>query len=265
MESSKPGPLGGMQFDRGLPQSDRGMPQSDRGMPQSDPGVAIINGTPAQRCQWPHQLGMCSGGNCRGSTCGASLVSATWAVTATHCLDGTVGVPPQISTVTLFGGDIRAGGGERRVSSRLIRHPRFDLALVQISQPFRLNNCLNVARLPSGPVQTGAQCWITGWGRTNANGGGSNVLMQAQTSVVSLQQCRSVFGSRPGFTIGPFESDVCVGGRGTSACFGDSGGPLICNGALYGATSWGPGSCNGLTIYAGTWGNIDWIRSNMRR
>jgi len=173
-----------------------------------------------------------------------------------------VGVESQVPGNEFWWCTKTSGRGERRKSRPIIRQRQVDLALVELSQPFSLNNCLNTARLPSGAVRDGTQCWITGWGAMSHNGQSPTALMQAQTAVVNNGQCRSQMGSRV------FSSDVCVlgryNGRPTSACNGDSGGPLICNGQLYGATAWGR-NCNGITVYAGTFGNLDWIRSNMRR
>ena len=67
---------------------------------------------------------------------------------------------------------------------------------------------------------------LLGWGRINPNNNAlSPYLKQAAAPVASHSQCRQ----RNGGTVDE-SSMVCVGGRGSSVCNGDSGGPLSCTG-----------------------------------
>jgi len=229
----------------------------------SPPGVApkqrnvpnpfIVNGTDAEPCKWKWQVGLYNKGSSK-SFCGGTLISPTWVVTAAHCVRGT--------SYDVMAGDILPGKGQRRSSARVIVKSDADFALIELSEPFTLNECVDVAKLPTRAVPDDTQCWITGWGRLGATAVAAPTLQQATTQVVSTQECRRKMGSRIN------KDDVCVvgnyNGNPTSSCYGDSGGPLVCQTgdddawAVYGATSWGY-QCDGITVYAGTFGAMDWI------
>jgi len=161
----------------------------------------------------------------------------------------------------VLAGSLAFGQGERRTSKRVVRKPDTDMALIELSEPFTLDDCINVPALPTSEVPDGTRCWITGWGRIVNGGSQPSTLQQAETTVVGYSTCNSQMG-------GVNTTSVCVlgdyNGNPTSACNGDSGGPLVCeiDGAmtLFGATSWGY-SCRGITVYDGVYSAMDWIDS----
>jgi len=218
-----------------------------------DPSISIVNGTDAPACKWKWQVGLYSRGSSR-PFCGGTLISPSWVVTAKHCVSGSIDV---------LGGDILPGRGQRRSSKRVVRRAEADLALIELSSPFDLNDCLNVPTLPQNAVAPGQACWITGWGQIRNNGPSPTTLQQAETRVISESECRRG-GAR-------LESgDVCLlSGDSRSACRGDSGGPLVCQiggqWILYGATSRGTGApsppCSDINIYAGVYDAMSWISS----
>lgn len=103
---------------------------------------------------------------------------------------------------------------------------------------------------------------LLGWGRINpSNNALSPYLKQAAAPVASHSQCRQ----RNGGTVHE-SSMVCVGGRGSSVCNGDSGGPLSCmeggKWVVRGAASWVTSrSCPGRTysVYARVSSYVNWI------
>jgi len=215
-----------------------------------DPSISIVNGTDAEACVWKWQVGLASVG---GSSffCGGTLISPTWVVTAKHCVSG--------NSYDVLAGSLSFGQGERRTSKRVVRKPDTDMALIELSEPFTLDNCINVPALPNSEVPDGTRCWITGWGRIRNGGPQPDTLQQAETTVVRYSECNSQMG-------GVNTTSVCVlgdyNGNPTSACNGDSGGPLVCEVdgemTLFGATSWGY-SCVGITVYDGVYSAMDWI------
>jgi len=218
----------------------------------SGPSPFIVNGTDAEPCVWKWQVGLYNTWEW-SPLCGATLISPTWVVTAKHCVENS-------NTYAVMAGSLLPGQGERRTSKRVIRKPDTDMALIELSEPFTLGDCINVPALPSSEVPTGTRCWITGWGQTGANSPAPTTLQQAKTTVVGYSECYSQMNG------GINQSDVCVLGnylgKPTSGCYGDSGGPLVCeiDGAmtLFGATSWGY-SCRGITVYDGVYSAMDWI------
>jgi len=219
---------------------------------RQDPGITIVNGTDAEACVWKWQVGLASVG---GSSffCGGTLISPTWVVTAKHCVSG--------SRYDVLAGSTRFGQGERRTSKRIVKKPDTDMALIELSAPYTLDDCINVPALPTSEVPDGTRCWITGWGRIVNGGSQPSTLQQAETTVVGYSACNSQMG-------GVNTTSVCVlgdyNGNPTSACNGDSGGPLVCEidgvMTLFGATSWGY-SCRGITVYDGVYSAMDWIDS----
>jgi len=217
------------------------------------PGVTIVNGSDAEACVWKWQVGIYRRGG-DSPFCGGSLLSPTWVVTAKHCVIG--------YSYDVMAGSILLGQGERRISRRIVLKQDSDMALIELSEPFTLDNCTNVPALPKSEIPTGSKCWITGWGRLNNGGSQPSTLQQAETTVVGYEECNSQMDNRIN------ASDVCVlgdyNGNPTSACNGDSGGPLVCETdgefTLYGTTSWGYG-CTGISVYDGVYSAMDWISS----
>jgi len=222
---------------------------------RGNPGIKIVNGTDAEACVYKWQVGLYNSGASMPS-CGGSLISPTWVVTAKHCVGG--------SSYDVMAGSILPGQGERRTSKRIVKKADTDMALIELSEPFTLDECLNVPLLPTSEIPDGSQCWITGWGRLGASDPQPSTLQQAATNVVGFESCNSQMNGRIN------SSDVCVfgeyNGNPTSGCYGDSGGPLVCQVegdsefTLFGATSWGY-SCVGITVYDGVFSAMDWINS----
>merc|ERR1712151_1424417 len=195
-----------------------------------DPGITIVNGTDAEACVWKWQVGLANVGS-SSFFCGGTLISPTWVVTAKHCVSG--------SRYDVLAGSTRFGQGQRRTSKRIVKKPDTDMALIELSAPYTLDDCINVPALPTREVPDGTRCWITGWGRIVNGGSQASTLQQAQTTVVGYSSCNA-----------------------TSACNGDSGGPLVCEidgeMTLFGATSWGY-SCRGISVYDGVYSAMNWI------
>lgn len=225
---------------------------------RKDPVINIVNGSDAESCKWKWQVGMYKRGNTT-LFCGGSLIAPGWVLTAKHC----VGDRDEHYPLDLFAGDIKLAQGQKRQSRRIIRKADVDLALIELWEPFTLNDCVDVPRLPSEEVQPGTDCWITGWGKLARTKPMATTLQEADVEVVGYEACNSKMNNRVK------TSDVCINGKvgdPTSACNGDSGGPLVCQTGgeftLYGATSWGY-MCNGITVYAGVHAAMDWIKASM--
>lgn len=109
--------------------------------------------------------------------------------------------------------------------------------------------------------------FIVGWGRYDPNHNtGSPKLKQTYVPIADHQTCRKVNGGSV-----REKQMVCAGGKGTSVCNGDSGGPLSCeeNGrwVLRGAASWVTDrKCPGDTysVYARVSEYIDWIYKHIQ-
>ncbi|MEO1336620.1 MAG: serine protease, partial [Myxococcota bacterium] len=132
-----------------------------------------------------------------------------------------------------------------------------DIALLRVSgQP---NATRSVMASSGTDASNGERVLISGFGRTES-GGGSDVLLSADTRVLSTNECRQFFPSVDGSQICIFD-DV---GRRQNACNGDSGGPLFrTNATQVGLTSFGRTGCptSAPAVYTRVSAFRSWISS----
>ncbi|KAJ8976745.1 hypothetical protein NQ317_004297 [Molorchus minor] len=199
----------------------------------------IVGGQSVNIANYPYQISL---QRSNSHICGTGLISATWSLTAAHCVVGGT-----ISTFSLRGGSsTRNSGGQVLAAAQILLHASYssstldyDIAAIRTASGFTNANARAVA-LPSagtGPV-AGATATLTGWGATSEGGAAATTLQMVQVPVVSLASCRSSYGTNA-ITARMFCAGFAAGGR--DACQGDSGGPVIVGGVLAGLVSWGNG------------------------
>ncbi|XP_053317678.1 transmembrane protease serine 11A-like [Spea bombifrons] len=227
----------------------------------------IVGGTDASLGSWPWQASLRYKGY---HTCGASLISSTWLVSAAHCFE-------RYKTLTLWTvilGTIYSTSGSGLNVENIIVHENYtpgmfanDIALLKLSDPVTLTSVIWPVCLPdkSAVFPDDASCYITGWGAVKEGGSASSVLQQAVVKVIGTAKCSSaqMYGSQ----IVP--SMICAGyvdGQ-IDSCQGDSGGPLVTkrlNGTwvLVGSVSFGYGCAepNKPGVYSRTTYLRSWIK-----
>ncbi|XP_011413121.1 fibrinolytic enzyme, isozyme C [Magallana gigas] len=239
--------------------------------------VRIVGGAEASENEWPWQVSLQAQPYSFfpwSHFCGGSLIAPNYVLTAAHCVDGqrarniraVAGLHRQSDTTT----------SQALAVNRIIMHPDYngngagfpnDIALLELSGEVTSNRAeiIGLARGTSSFIGN-PDCWITGWGKTSANSGTAEVLMEAQMDVIDNGNCADQWRAVSGASI--FDTHICIEAEGRSACNGDSGGPLVCkdNGAyvLAGATSWGITTCEGFpSVYVRVSKYLDWINANM--
>lgn len=239
-------------------------------------GAQIINGQDAKRCDWiwQAQLRTVWDGN---ATCGGTLISDTWVLSAAHC---TFGKPTEGFEVVL-GNYHRAGmtpGAVSRTVKRIVQNPSFNfrylrnnLALIELTSPVSLEGCVGAVCLPEADdaLADGEECWITGWGTTRVGWFTfPQNLQEAKLTTVSNSDCQKD-GAYPNWAI--TQDMVCASGKTSDgefmdACHGDYGGPLVCQrkGAwyLHGVSSFSYGCARATHpgVWARTADHRDWIK-----
>uniref|UniRef100_A0ACB8EY50 Suppressor of tumorigenicity 14 protein n=1 Tax=Sphaerodactylus townsendi TaxID=933632 RepID=A0ACB8EY50_9SAUR len=213
----------------------------------------IVGGLDAETGEWPWQVSLHVGNE--GHTCGASVISQKWLVSAAHCFrDANFHRYSDPKSWTAFLGLLdqrnRSNASvQRRGIKRIIAHPSFndftydyDIAVLELDSPVTFTKEIQPICLPdaSHEFPAGRVLHVTGWGATKEEGAATIILQKAEIRVINQTTCESLM---PGQLTSRM---MCVGilEGGTDACQGDSGGPLTSIESkmfLAGVVSWGDG------------------------
>ncbi|OWF45604.1 Testisin [Mizuhopecten yessoensis] len=183
----------------------------------------IVGGGDAQINDFPWQASLESSGQ---HICGAIILNEDFVLTAAHC----VGNSASSYTIHVGSSSLSGSGGSRHGVSAVTPHEHFinsgstsigafpnDVAVMKLSSSISFNQNKQPISLTS---VTNAQlagyneedCVITGWGRTNGNGGSlPNILQKTFVKIMTDNACSVSLGSSLNSDI-----HICVDGAGTS-------------------------------------------------
>ncbi|KAM4610329.1 chymotrypsin-like elastase family member 2A isoform 2-T2 [Polymixia lowei] len=248
------------------------------GLPTFPPIVTrVVGGEDVRQHSWPWQVSLQykSGGSFY-HTCGGTLISNQWVMTAAHCISR--------NTYQVYLGKHELYGNEPSAvalsPAKIIVHEywdsyriRNDIALIKLPAPIMFTDAIMAACLPDNAhvLPHNAPCYVTGWGRLWTGGPIADTLQQAYLPVVSHSNC-----SKPDWWGSLVTNNmICAGGGGQLAsCNGDSGGPLNCQNPdgswdVHGVVSFGSSlGCNypkKPSVFTRVSAYIPWINDVMTR
>lgn len=207
----------------------------------STPSPRIVGGNAADISQAPFAALQLVNGQ---ANCSGSQISATWVLTAKHCIE-----KQSVSSMSVQLGAAKIGQGTTIKAKRALGWSGGDVALIELVSPYQNTYSKLGASTPAANTPGD----IFGWGAINTAPTYPDYLKTAKVTVVGTNN-----SNWPGPSI------VEKGDNG-QALWGDSGGPLIVNGKQVGVCSGplqgSPGTISGTVMYASTVAAASWIKS----
>ncbi|XP_076229384.1 venom protease-like [Nomia melanderi] len=241
----------------------------------------IVGGKKADPKEFPHMaaVGYNSGGDVVWS-CGGSLISEKFVLTAAHCLSNVnwgAASWVRVGDLNLERSDDDAKPQQVKVTER-IRHPQYkrpaeyhDIGLLRLEREVTFNawvrpGCLAYSLPDTGNVNLAI---AAGWGLIDwEDETGSSDLLKVTINTIPYATCNRSFTQDtkiPRGIIGEWQ--LCAGEPGKDTCHGDSGGPLMilnqdynCMYSIIGVTSFG-GICGSIIpgVYTRVSNYLSWI------
>ncbi|XP_034662529.1 chymotrypsin-2 [Drosophila subobscura] len=235
------------------------------------PNGRVVNGTDSSIEAYPFVISL------RGPTgshsCGGSIVSQQFAVTAAHC---TAGRTPDQLSVQYGVVKINSAGPNVVGVMKIIQHELYnpynnyanDISLLMVKVPF-VFDYITVApvKLPelgfaTPQTENGGEGVLIGWGLNATGGTIQTTLQEVNLKVYSDEECTT---RHKGATDPRYHICGGVDEGGMGQCSGDSGGPLLYGGMQVGIVSWSIKPCT-VAPYPGVYCKVaqyvDWIKKS---
>src|ERR1039458_4326678 len=202
----------------------------------------IVGGQEASISQFPWQVYVVRYDKTEGTgaACGGSILDATHILTAAHCVDheGNTTTYPAGDVAVLAGAsDVSAStpppGSQLMLVSRIRVDPYYsplpnikdDVAVLELSSPLELSAAASAQAIPLVPTGAtpapGTVLSLSGYGKQEGaeKAEPKGKLSSTTLAAISSDACREAVGVNSAVLL-------CAAGASSSACGGDSGGPL---------------------------------------
>uniref|UniRef100_A0A8C7VP37 Peptidase S1 domain-containing protein n=1 Tax=Oncorhynchus mykiss TaxID=8022 RepID=A0A8C7VP37_ONCMY len=217
---------------------------------------SIAGGKDAQKGSWPWIVYLSITDDTGSFSCGGSLLTEEWVLTAAHCVDPNDNPIPDRFSIRLGTHSLNELSVFYRSISRIVSHPQYqrfdllhDIALVKMREKVSFSTLVKNISLPnpSDNFGPGSKCFVAGWCNVGNYGklSGNWTLQELTVTIEKRRTCKKKFS--------PFTDNMlCVSsmeGR-KGSCQGYSGGPLVCcsSGVLFQVGIVSFGDINGCAL-----------------
>ena len=186
----------------------------------------MVNGSEARPNSWPWQAELLFQNT---HACSGALIDHDWVITSASCVNASA--KPEDWAVRLgeHNRTVLQGYEETVKIKEIVVSPKRHIALLKMERIAVLHQRVTAVCLPDEDKEfpVGSSCYVTGWKSNENQGNVSDVLLEAQVEIASLELCNTSYSG----VISKYERCASTPRGADNVCTVDSGAPLVCPGS----------------------------------